>query len=121
MTDDESNSPASGSTLRHSSCVIEVSAALIFRRGRLLMLAMRLNGLPLAGRCSFLAGDGSFAFKTAFDEQHAQSSPGILMELENIRRVHDMPAVRWMVRGARLADTPLIQASIDPCYSCTDR
>jgi Ni,Fe-hydrogenase III large subunit len=33
----------------------------------------------------------------------------------------NMPAVRWMVLGARLADTPLIQASIDPCYSCTDR
>jgi Ni,Fe-hydrogenase III large subunit len=32
-----------------------------------------------------------------------------------------MPAIRWMVVGARLADTPLIQASIDPCYSCTDR
>jgi len=32
-----------------------------------------------------------------------------------------MPAIRWMVTGARLADTPLIQASIDPCYSCTDR
>jgi Ni,Fe-hydrogenase III large subunit len=32
-----------------------------------------------------------------------------------------MPAVRYMVMGARLADTPLIQASIDPCYSCTDR
>jgi Ni,Fe-hydrogenase III large subunit len=32
-----------------------------------------------------------------------------------------MPAIRWMVKGARLADTPLIQASIDPCYSCTDR
>jgi Ni,Fe-hydrogenase III large subunit len=32
-----------------------------------------------------------------------------------------MPAIRWMVQGARLADTPLIQASIDPCYSCTDR
>ena len=46
----------------------------------------------------------------------------------NPARVHvrtptfaNMPAVRWMVRGARLADTPLIQASIDPCYSCTDR
>jgi len=44
------------------------------------------------------------------------------------RRVHvrtptfaNMPAIRWMVLGARLADTPLIQASIDPCYSCTDR
>ena len=46
----------------------------------------------------------------------------------NPSRVHvrtptyvNMPSVRWMVKGARLADTPLIQASIDPCYSCTDR
>ncbi len=46
----------------------------------------------------------------------------------NPSRVHvrtptyaNMPAVRHMVMGARLADTPLIQASIDPCYSCTDR
>jgi Ni,Fe-hydrogenase III large subunit len=33
----------------------------------------------------------------------------------------NMPAIRWMVLGARVADAPLIQASIDPCYSCTDR
>jgi len=33
----------------------------------------------------------------------------------------NMPAIRWMVQGARVADAPLIQASIDPCYSCTDR
>ncbi|MBS1998541.1 MAG: hypothetical protein JSS86_19585 [Cyanobacteria bacterium SZAS LIN-2] len=33
----------------------------------------------------------------------------------------NMPAVRFMVQGARLADTPLIQAAVDPCYSCTDR
>jgi len=46
----------------------------------------------------------------------------------NPSRVHvrtptyaNMPAVRWMVQGARIADAPLIQASIDPCYSCTDR
>ena len=46
----------------------------------------------------------------------------------NPTRVHvrtptyaNMPAVRYMVQGARLADVPLIQASIDPCYSCTDR
>ncbi len=46
----------------------------------------------------------------------------------NPARVHvrtptfaNMPAIRYMVMGARLADTPLIQASIDPCYSCTDR
>ena len=46
----------------------------------------------------------------------------------NPSRVHvrtptyaNMPAVRWMVQGARVADAPLIQASVDPCYSCTDR
>jgi Ni,Fe-hydrogenase III large subunit len=33
----------------------------------------------------------------------------------------NMPAVRFMVQGARLADAPLIQAAVDPCYSCTDR
>jgi ech hydrogenase subunit E len=33
----------------------------------------------------------------------------------------NMPSVRLMLLGARLADAPLIQASIDPCYSCTDR
>jgi Ni,Fe-hydrogenase III large subunit len=33
----------------------------------------------------------------------------------------NMPTVRLMLSGASLADVPLIQASIDPCYSCTDR
>jgi Ni,Fe-hydrogenase III large subunit len=49
-------------------------------------------------------------------------------KMRNPKRIHvrtptytNMPAIRWMMRGARLADAPLIQASIDPCYSCTDR
>ncbi len=33
----------------------------------------------------------------------------------------DTPTVRLMVLGANLADVPLINASIDPCYSCTSR
>jgi ech hydrogenase subunit E len=33
----------------------------------------------------------------------------------------NIPTVRLMVHGACLADVPLIQASVDPCYSCTDR
>jgi len=33
----------------------------------------------------------------------------------------NMPTVALMVAGQQLADAPLIQASIDPCYSCTDR
>ncbi len=49
-------------------------------------------------------------------------------ESDTPRRVHvrtptyaNMPSVRVMLKGARLSDAPLIQASVDPCYSCTDR
>jgi ech hydrogenase subunit E len=33
----------------------------------------------------------------------------------------NIPTVAAMVKGAELADVPLIQAAVDPCYSCTDR
>jgi Ni,Fe-hydrogenase III large subunit len=33
----------------------------------------------------------------------------------------NMATVRYAVIGQELADSPLIQASCDPCYSCTDR
>jgi ech hydrogenase subunit E len=33
----------------------------------------------------------------------------------------NMPSVRAMSKNQQLSDMPLIQASIDPCYSCTDR
>jgi Ni,Fe-hydrogenase III large subunit len=33
----------------------------------------------------------------------------------------NIPSVAAMVRGNTLADVPLIQAALDPCYSCTDR
>ncbi len=33
----------------------------------------------------------------------------------------NIPAIRAMVRGQALADMAIIQASVDPCVSCTDR
>jgi Ni,Fe-hydrogenase III large subunit len=33
----------------------------------------------------------------------------------------NIPTVATMIKGNDLADVPLIQAAIDPCYSCTDR
>ncbi|HET9599598.1 MAG TPA: nickel-dependent hydrogenase large subunit [Anaeromyxobacteraceae bacterium] len=33
----------------------------------------------------------------------------------------NIPAVAAMLKGCQLADVPLVQAAIDPCYSCTDR
>jgi Ni,Fe-hydrogenase III large subunit len=80
-------------------------------------------------------GDDKFKFVTGTATSRVEAPRGEVMYSvswkegsRNPSRVHvrtptymNMPAVRWMVMGARLADTPLIQASIDPCYSCTDR
>jgi len=57
---------------------------------------MRLDGRPIAHKCNFLSGPGSFAFKIAFDEKYARHSPGVLLELENIRRLHTQSKIRWM-------------------------
>ena len=67
-----------------------------FRRGQLMMLAMRLDDRPIAHKCNFLSGPGSFAFKIAFDEKYARHSPGVLLELENIRSLHTQSKIRWM-------------------------
>ena len=66
------------------------------RRGRLMILASRVAGRPVAMKCNFLAGRGSFAFKIAFDEDYAHFSPGMLLEIENIRRLHATADIGWM-------------------------
>jgi CelD/BcsL family acetyltransferase involved in cellulose biosynthesis len=66
------------------------------RRGRLMMLGLRVDGRFVAMKCNLLAGDGAFAFKIAFDERYRRFSPGALLELENIRRFHARPGLRWM-------------------------
>jgi Ni,Fe-hydrogenase III large subunit len=81
------------------------------------------------------SGDDKFNFITGTATSRVEAPRGEVMYSvswkegsRNPARIHvrtptfaNMPAIRWMVLGARLADTPLIQASIDPCYSCTDR
>lgn len=72
------------------------AAAEAARRGRLMLLALELDGRPVAMKCNFLAREGAFAFKIAYDERFAHYSPGALLELENIRRFHQRPGLRWM-------------------------
>lgn len=67
-----------------------------FRRGRLMMMALTLDGQPIAQLCNFLCRNGSFAFKVAFDEAYARFSPGVLLEMANIEEVHRHPWIRWM-------------------------
>jgi CelD/BcsL family acetyltransferase involved in cellulose biosynthesis len=66
------------------------------RRGRLMMLGLQLGDQPIALKCNFLAGDGGFTFKIAYDERYARFSPGTLLELEHIRRFHARAELRWM-------------------------
>jgi CelD/BcsL family acetyltransferase involved in cellulose biosynthesis len=78
-----------------------------FRRNKLMMTALRLDGQAVAMKCNFLSGAGSFAFKIAFDESYARHSPGLLLEIENIRRLHHLDSIEWMDSCAR-PDHPMI-------------
>jgi CelD/BcsL family acetyltransferase involved in cellulose biosynthesis len=66
------------------------------REGKLQMLALRLDGRPLALKLNLFAGEGAFAFKIAFDETYARFSPGVLLELDNVEHAHRLPSLRWM-------------------------
>ena len=65
------------------------------RRGRLHVVGMDCDGAPIARRLSLLAGEGAFAFKTAYDEDYAAYSPGVLAEALCLREFHQLPQ-RWM-------------------------
>ena len=67
-----------------------------FRQGRLSMLALRLDGRPIAFKCDFHAGRGLFTFRIAFDENYARNSPGMLLETENVRRLHARSQIEWV-------------------------
>jgi hypothetical protein len=65
-------------------------------RGRLEMLALRLDGKAIAMKCNLLSKSGSFAFKIAYDESFHQYSPGVLLELAQIRLLHADSTREWM-------------------------
>ncbi|HKP13277.1 MAG TPA: GNAT family N-acetyltransferase, partial [Blastocatellia bacterium] len=67
-----------------------------FARGRLMMLALRKEGRAIACKCNFIAGRGAYAFKIAYDPEHALASPGVLLEIENLRRAHANEGLDWM-------------------------
>ena len=52
--------------------------------GKLDLLAHYLDGRPIAMLANFLTPPGAFSFKTAFDENYARFSPGVLLQIENL-------------------------------------
>ena len=63
--------------------------------GRLDMRALDLDERPLAMLINFLAPPGGFSFKTAFDEDYARFSPGVLLQQANLDLLDD-PAIAWV-------------------------
>jgi CelD/BcsL family acetyltransferase involved in cellulose biosynthesis len=75
---------------------VQQMAAGAARKGKLQMLALRLDGRPVAMKMNLVGGEGAFAFKITFDEGFSRFSPGVLLELDNVERAHQLPALRWM-------------------------
>lgn len=63
--------------------------------GRLQFLRLDLDDRPVALLVNFVSPPGSFSFKTAFDEDYARFSPGVLIQLENLR-ILERGDVAWM-------------------------
>jgi CelD/BcsL family acetyltransferase involved in cellulose biosynthesis len=66
-----------------------------WRSGRLMLLVMLYNRQPIALKCNVLAGEGAFSLKIAFDETFSHYSPGMHLELENIRRLFQQSESAW--------------------------
>ena len=74
--------------------LFEQSLAGAAAAGRLERLALRLDGRAIAMLVNFITPPGAYSFKTAFDEDYARFSPGMLLQLENLALL-ERPEVQW--------------------------
>ena len=96
------NAPATARFLRDS-----LTGA--FAQGRLDFQRLDLDGRAIAMLINFRTPPGSWSFKIAYDESLARFSPGVLIELENLRCVLGDPHIDWMDSCA-VADHPMINS-----------
>ena len=76
-------------------------------QSRLGLWALRLDGVAIAMKCNFTGSEGALSFKIGFEEKYAKYSPGVLLELENMRNAFDEPSFPWMDSCAK-PDHPMI-------------
>lgn len=75
--------------------------------GQLMMLRMRLDDKAIAIKLNLVgAAQGVFTFKIAYDEDYAQYSPGVLLEVENMHKVLDDLHLGW-IDSCTTPDHPL--------------
>jgi hypothetical protein len=66
-------------------------------------IELRLDDRPIAMSTNFVCGEAFFAFKIGYDPAFAEYSPGILVELEGIRRFHEEPGLEVADSGSSAA------------------
>ena len=76
--------------------------------GKLELLAHYLDGRPIAMLANFLTPPGTFSFKTAFDEDYARFSPGVLLQFENLALL-EREGIAWCDSCAA-QDHPMIDS-----------
>jgi CelD/BcsL family acetyltransferase involved in cellulose biosynthesis len=76
--------------------------------GRVELLKYSLDDRPLAMLVNFMTLPGSFSFKIAYDEEFARFSPGILIQLENLKLL-ERDKFSWMDSCAA-EDHPMINS-----------
>jgi CelD/BcsL family acetyltransferase involved in cellulose biosynthesis len=79
-----------------------------WRAGRLQFLRLDAGEACIAMLVNFLTPPGSFSFKTVFDESYARFSPGVLIQLENLK-ILEHPHIAWMDSCAA-EDHPMIDS-----------
>lgn len=63
--------------------------------GMLDMLRIDVDAAPIAMLVNFRLGRGAFSYKIAFDERFARFSPGILIEIDNLRAALADSSLDW--------------------------
>ena len=73
----------------------EEAARNAFQKKSLAMSKLALDGKTIAMTCDFLSGRAGFCFKSAFDEQFADYSPGFYLDWCQLRVVHKRGNLNW--------------------------
>jgi hypothetical protein len=70
-------------------------------------MTLRLDGAPVAAGLVLTTGGRAFYWKTAYDEAHADASPGVQLTLAHSRRLADAPGLT-LADSCAVEDHPMI-------------
>lgn len=66
------------------------------KKDSLKILSLTLDGKPIAMVIVFIAYGGGHTFKIAYDENYRKCAPGVILNIELIKRLHEWNDVDWI-------------------------